>query len=100
MAQALREGTGVSHALAVLIEVDDGRASSILAAAFISRSPRMRAPNLAARAFMAAATGSASAPSSSASTACAVTCRISRSPSAPISNEFKGFAPSAYCSGS
>jgi hypothetical protein len=39
VAQALREGTGVSHALAVLIEVDDGRASSILAAAFISQSP-------------------------------------------------------------
>jgi len=89
VAQAVREETGASHALAVLIEVDDGPDRIDFGAASISRSRPTRGPNPAARASMAAATGCVSAPSSSASTACAATCSASRSPNAPISSACK-----------
>jgi hypothetical protein len=94
VAEAIRRETGAPHALAVLIEVDDGPTASISAAASISQSPRERGPSLGARASMAAATGCGSVPLNSASTACAATCKDRRSPNAPISSGYKQ-APSA-----
>ena len=87
VAQAVRRETGASHALAVLIEVDDGPdridfGGSIHLAIADGNANRSRA----ARASMAAATGFGSAPSNSASTACAATCKACRSPNAPISS--------------
>src|SRR6266481_3861667 len=78
VARAVRQETGASHALAVLIEVDDGPdridfGGSIHLAIAAEDGVESRA-----RASMVAATGCASVPSSSASTACAATSRASR----------------------
>ena len=87
VARAAREETGATHALAVLIEVDDGPDRIDFGGSIhLAIAAGGQASNPAARASMAAATGCASAPSSSASTACAATCRACPSPSAPISS--------------
>ena len=83
------EETGASHALAVLIEVDDGPDRIDFGGSIHLAIASGEGSNRAARASMAAATGCGSVPSSSASTACAAICRASRSPSAPISSGFE-----------
>jgi hypothetical protein len=90
VAQAIRQETGASHALAVLIEVDDGPDRIDFGAASISRSLPERRPSPGDRASMAAATGCAWVRSSSASTACGAICRACRSPNAPISSGWRG----------
>jgi hypothetical protein len=98
VAQAMRQETGASHALAVLITAPT---ASISAAASISRSPLRRGWNPAAHAFMAVAIGCVSALSSSASTACAATCKASRSRNVQISSgfEFPAASDIQKCSG-
>jgi hypothetical protein len=86
VARAMRQETGASHALAVLIEVDDGPDRIDFGAASISRSPPRRVSNPADRAFIAVAPGCAWVRSSSASTVCAATSRACRSPNVPISS--------------
>jgi hypothetical protein len=93
VARAAREETGASHALAVLIEVDDGPDRIDFGGSIHLQSPPRTASNPAARASMAGATGSASAPSSSASTVCAATSTASPSPNAPISNGCEVLGP-------
>jgi hypothetical protein len=82
VAQAARHETGASHALAVLIEVDDGPdridfgGSIYLAIAAADGVESRRSRIYGGRDW---------ARSSSASTACAATSKVCRSPSAPIS---------------
>ena len=87
VAQAARRDSGASHALAVLIDLDDGPdridfGGTICIAIATETDARTRA----ARAFSAGANGCGSAPSNSASTACAASSTGCRSPSASISS--------------
>jgi nicotinamide mononucleotide (NMN) deamidase PncC len=86
VARAMRQETGASHALAVLIEVDDGPDRIDFGGSIHLAIASDKGTNPAAHASMAAAIGCAWVRSSSASTASAATSRASPSPNAPISS--------------
>ncbi len=89
IARAARKQSGATHALAVLIDLDEARTASSSAAPSVWPSPPRRRPPRGARASWAAASGSAWAPLRWAWTACGATCRDCPSTSASTSRRRK-----------
>ena len=86
VAQAARRDSGASHALAVLIDLDDGPDRIDFGGTICLAIATETGSSRAARAFSAGANGCAWARSNSASTACAASFTGCRSPNASISS--------------